>query len=98
MFLVLLAKSPVAEENGQLPTPDLLFTGSLVNSDVRMELYAPDGTTLLDAMTYGPASTEGESVQLDIDSLTTAANDDEAAWCKSGDAGTPMAANASCTP
>ncbi|MDY0061529.1 MAG: hypothetical protein RBU45_17090 [Myxococcota bacterium] len=94
---VLLAKSADPATNGGLPAPGMLFTGTLVNSDLSLQLLALDGSTVLDAVTYGKAVEQEKSVQLSLGKLDATANDLEASWCQSVERGTPGAANVECS-
>jgi hypothetical protein len=96
----LFAHSTDPATNGGLPAVDATFTFALVQSNGTLSVK--DGTTLLDAITWG-GTQDGASAQVKPGEFTTTANDDPANFCTSGPTqgygtagnyGTPKAVNA----
>jgi hypothetical protein len=94
-----LAKGRDPALNGGLPEPRMLFTGTLVNSNLDLALLVPGAEAeaepgvRIDHLLYGPAVAEGRSIQLRPGLLDAVSNDLPANWRVSVDAGTPGAAN-----
>lgn len=95
---VLLARSNDPEANDNLPPAEMLFSGALVNSNITLQLLSADEATVIDAVSYAPASPEGKSIQLDLGKLDAAQNDLVESWCVAAEAGSPGAANVACAP
>jgi len=102
---LVIAKSAVAADNGNLPKVDALFNAnlSLVDSG---DLRVVDGVgTVIDTVTWTNAASAATR-QLDPDFLDASANDQEADWCDAttswfqgpppGDKGSPGAVNEQC--
>lgn len=94
-----IARQRDAAVNGALPQVDGIFDVSLGNSNG--DLSIGYGGTVLDTVTWS-SSGDGESLQLDPDFLSTAANDNEDVFCDGatpygdGDLGTPGGPNEQC--